>query len=283
MTYLYHGASLYVFPSLFEGFGLSLLEAMACGVPIACSSTSSLGEIAADAALQFDPEDVDDISSAMQDILEKPALRKELVASGFERLKEFDWKEHADELVKVYEESNNVLPRWSRFHFVTRIIDSLIALASCIVFTLPIFLYMLIRKIFTGKRIFFSEKVYGKNEVILNLSYFNLDNVISRKASLFYYVLICDLRLVGVSIRTYKGENREMGDADLFMDCPGILSLWFLRMSRGIAYSGRLDTELNYVTERNFKGDMMIILRSVLAIAFFNPNKEFSRKSIYGC
>jgi exopolysaccharide biosynthesis WecB/TagA/CpsF family protein len=275
---LYHAASLYIFPSLFEGFGLSLLEAMACGVPTACSETSSLGEIAADAALQFDPAKIDEIRSAMQDVLEKPSLRKQLVGFGFERLKMFDWKEHAAELVDLYKESNNVLPRSSRFDVFIRIFTSLIALVACIMFTLPLLVYTLFRRIFTGKEMFYREKIYGKNEVILNLRYFNVDNVILRKASLFYYVLIFDLRLVGVSIRTCSGENRQIGDSDLFMDSPGILSLWFLRMSRGIAYSGRLDTELNYVTNRNFAGDMMIILRSILAIIFFNANKEFYPK-----
>jgi exopolysaccharide biosynthesis WecB/TagA/CpsF family protein len=275
---LYHAASLYIFPSLFEGFGLSLLEAMACGVPTACSETSSLGEIAADAALQFDPEQTDEIRSAMQDILEKPSLRKQLVEFGFERLKMFDWKEHAAELVELYEESNNFLPRSSRFDIFIRIFDSLIALAACIVFTLPLWGYTFFRRIFAGKKMFYREKIYGKNEAVLNLRYFDVDNVIFRKASLFFYVFIFDLRLVGVSIRTCSGENRQMGDADLFMDCPGILSLWFLRMSRGIAYSGRLNTELDYVTNRNFAGDMMIVLRSILAIIFFNANKEFHPK-----
>ena len=275
---LYHAASLYVFPSLFEGFGLSLLEAMACGVPIACSATSSLGEIAADAALQFAPEEVDEISSAMQDILGNTALRKQLVESGFERLKVFDWAEHATELVELYEESNKILPRVSRLNFVTRVSDSLVSLIICVVFVLPLFCYTLFRRIITGKKMFYCEKVYGKNEAVLNLRYFNVENVISRKASLFFYVLIFDLRLVGVSIRTCEGENRQMGDSDLFMDCPGVLSLWFLRMSRGIAYSGRLNTELNYVTNRNFTGDMMIVLRSILAIIFFNANKEFHPK-----
>ena len=275
---LYHAASLYVFPSLFEGFGLSLLEAMACGVPTACSKTSSLGEIAGDAALLFDPGDVEDISSAMRDILEKPALREKLVKAGFERLKMFDWKKHAAELVGLYEDSNNILPRRNRFDIFTRLFDSLIALAASIIFAMPLLIYTFFRRIFTGRKMFFCEKTYGKDERILNLHYFNVRNVISQKASLFYYVLIFDLRLVGVSIRACSEYERQKGDVDLFMDCPGILSLWFLRMSRGIAYSGRLDTELDYVTNRNFRSDLMIILRSILAILFFNPNKEFFPK-----
>lgn len=275
---LYHAASLYVFPSLFEGFGLSLLEAMACGVPTACSKTSSLGEIAGDAALQFDPGDIEQISSAMQDILEKTDLRKKLIKAGFERLKMFDWKKHAAELVALYKNSNNILPQRSRFDIFIRLFDSLAALAACIIFAVPILVYTFLRRIFTGRKMFFCEKIYGKNERILNLHYFNVRNVISQKASLFYYVMIFDLRLVGVSIRACSQYKRQKGDVDLFMDCPGILSLWFLRMSRGIAYSGRLETELDYVTKRNFRSDLMIILRSILAIVFFNPNKEFLPK-----
>ncbi len=275
---LYHAASLYVFPSLFEGFGLSLVEAMACGVPTACSKTSSLGEIAGESALQFAPDDIEQIRFAMQDILEKPALRKKLVKSGFERLNMFDWKKHAAGIIALYKDSHNTLPRQSRFDTFTRLFDSLIALAACIIFALPLWCYTFLRWIFTGKKMFFCEKIYGKNEKILKLRYFNVRNVISQKASLFYYVLIFDLRLVGVSIRACSEYERQKGDVDLFMDCPGILSLWFLRMSRGIAYSGRLDTELDYMTKRNFRSDLMIILRSILAILFFNPNKEFLPK-----
>ncbi|MFA7186338.1 MAG: glycosyltransferase family 1 protein, partial [Victivallales bacterium] len=273
---LYQGASLYIFPSLFEGFGLSLIEAMACGVPTACSSTSSLGEIGGDAALLFNPGEVGEICSAMRDILEKPALRKKLVAAGFKRIEMFDWKKHAESLVELYEKSGGVLPR--RSGSVVRLFESLTALAAALVFALPLWLYTFIRGIFTGRKMFFREDIYGDNERVLNISYFNVDNVIFQKASLFYYVFTFRLRLAGVSIRKCDGATRQAGDCDLFMDPPGIFSLWFLRMSRGIAYSGRLDTELKYVSGRSFAGDLMIILRSIPAILFFNPHKEFLPK-----
>ena len=85
---------------------------------------------------------------------------------------------------------------------------------------------------------FFSKLRYGKDERIMKIRYFDVTNLILSKATLFYYVFILDFRLVGVSIRTCFKEERKKGDSDLFMDCPGIFSLWFLRMSRGIAYSG---------------------------------------------
>ena len=240
--------------------------------------TSSLGEIAADAAVQFDPESLEEICSAMQDVLEKDDLRKKLIKSGFERLKMFDWKDHASKIIKLYEDSNNILPRRSRFRFIVRTSDSLIALVALVVFTLPLFIYTFCRKIFTGRKMFFSKLRYGKDERMLKIRYFDVTNVILSKATLFYYVFILDFRLVGVSIRTCFEEERQKGDSDLFMDCPGIFSLWFLRMSRGIAYSGYLKTELDYVTQRSFAGDLLIVLRSVLAILFFNKDKEFPPK-----
>ena len=272
---LYQQAAMYIFPSLFEGFGLSLLEAMACGVPTACSSISSLGEIADGAAVCFDPENVSEITSAMRQILEKPELRKQLVEKGFKRLEDFSWRKHADKLIGIYEQSNGVLPRKKHFDCCIRLFEALLGVAACLVFALPLWVYTACRRIFTGKRMFCSECIYGKNERVLTVRYFNLKNQISSKASLFYYVMTFRLRLVGVSIRKYPGEYREIGDLDLFTDCPGIFSLWFLRMSRGIAYSGRLSTELQYVTECSLGGDIMILLRTLPAIIFFNPAKEF--------
>ena len=275
---LYQQAAMYIFPSLFEGFGLSLLEAMACGVPTACSSTSSLGEIADGAAVCFDPEDIGEITSAMREILEKTELREQLVAKGFKRLDDFDWRKHADKLINIYERSNGVLPHRKHFDCCIKLFEALLGFAACVVFALPLLVYTACRKVFTGKRMFWSDRIYGKNEQVLTIRYFNLKNQISSKASLFYYVMTFRLRLVGVSIRKYPGEYREIGDLDLFMDWPGIFSLWFLRMSRGIAYSGKLATELQYATKCSLGGDIMILLRTLPAIIFFNPAKEFIPK-----
>ena len=95
---LYMHASLYVFPSFFEGFGLSLIEAMACGLVCACSDNSSLGEIAADAALTFDPSKPEEIADAIRRGLTDGALRAELRRKGLLRAEEFDWGRHAEKL-----------------------------------------------------------------------------------------------------------------------------------------------------------------------------------------
>ena len=94
----------YVFPSLFEGFGLSLAEAMARGVPCACSANGSLGEIGEGVAATFDPEDVSSIAAALRGLLtEDPAARARRVALGFERIKRFSWPDHAAGLVRLLE------------------------------------------------------------------------------------------------------------------------------------------------------------------------------------
>ncbi len=96
---LYRGAAAYVFPSLFEGFGLSLIEAMDLGIPCACSDCSSLAELGRGAALLFDPKDPDAIADALKRLLESPELRAELIAAGHRRAAQFTWKNHVERII----------------------------------------------------------------------------------------------------------------------------------------------------------------------------------------
>jgi len=100
---LYSGAIAFVFPSLYEGFGLPVLEAMACGVPVACSNTSSLPEIVGEAALTFDPMDVQAIAAALSRLLNDASLRAELRQRSLERARCFSWAETARRTLKVYQ------------------------------------------------------------------------------------------------------------------------------------------------------------------------------------
>lgn len=100
---LYALATCVTFPSLYEGFGLPVLEAMARGVPVACSDRSSLPEVAGDAALLFDPEDVAAIREAIERLLGDGALRERLAAAGLERAALFSWERTARETVASYE------------------------------------------------------------------------------------------------------------------------------------------------------------------------------------
>ena len=99
---LYAAADLFVMPSLYEGFGLPVLEAMACGTPVACSNTSSLPEVVGDAALEFDPYDVDAMAAAIQQAMSDPGLRASLRARGLIRAKQFTWENTAAKTIEVY-------------------------------------------------------------------------------------------------------------------------------------------------------------------------------------
>ncbi len=94
---LYSGALAFVFPSLYEGFGMPVLEAMACGAPVVAANTSSLPEVAGDAALLVDPTDVDAISGALARLAGDAALRRELRARGLAQAARFSWERCARE------------------------------------------------------------------------------------------------------------------------------------------------------------------------------------------
>ncbi|MBI3764639.1 MAG: glycosyltransferase family 4 protein [Chloroflexi bacterium] len=99
---LYSGASVFILPSHYEGFGLPVLEAMACGTPTIIADRASLPEIAGDAALRIDPDDPASIANAIHTALTDSALRQSLVALGFEQVKRFSWRKTAEETMAVY-------------------------------------------------------------------------------------------------------------------------------------------------------------------------------------
>jgi len=100
---LLSGASLFVFPSLYEGFGLPVLEAMACGTPVVCSNVSSLPEVAGEAAILVDPLDVEELATAMERVLGDEELRAELTERGFEQARRFSWEKCARQTLDVLE------------------------------------------------------------------------------------------------------------------------------------------------------------------------------------
>jgi glycosyltransferase involved in cell wall biosynthesis len=99
---LYSGAMLFVFPSLYEGFGLPVLEAMACGAPVVCSTTPALLETAGDAALTVNPLDVQALAQAMLRVLTSTELRHDLSQRGRKQAARFEWERAAAETLQVY-------------------------------------------------------------------------------------------------------------------------------------------------------------------------------------
>ena len=99
----YKNALCFVFPSEYEGFGIPLLEAFACNCPVVCSGTTSLPEVAGDAAEYFDPLNVDDISAKISKVIDDETLRTNMKSRGRERLKLFDWDKTARETLECYE------------------------------------------------------------------------------------------------------------------------------------------------------------------------------------
>ena len=100
---LYGSCEVFVYPSVYEGFGLPVLEAMACGAPVITSRTSSLPEVAGDGAILVDPEDVQSIRDAMEDLLTNGGKRSELREKGLKHSMSFSWRRTAKETLGVYE------------------------------------------------------------------------------------------------------------------------------------------------------------------------------------
>lgn len=101
---LYKNATCLAFPSLYEGFGLPVLEAMAAGVPVLTSNVSSLPEVAGDAAITVDPYDVDAITDGLQKLILDTTLRDTLIQKGLARAKEFTWEKSARQLLGIYQD-----------------------------------------------------------------------------------------------------------------------------------------------------------------------------------
>jgi glycosyltransferase involved in cell wall biosynthesis len=102
LVVLYNLAEVFVYPSLYEGFGLPVIEAMACGTPVITSNVSSLPEVAANAAVLIDPRSEAEISTALEQLMEDPDLRMRLRRAGMERAKHFSWRRVAERTIEAY-------------------------------------------------------------------------------------------------------------------------------------------------------------------------------------
>lgn len=99
---LYHRASAFVFPSLYEGFGLPVIDAMGAGLPVACSNAASLPEVAGEAALMFDPQSESAIGTALVRLVNEPELRAQLIEKGHRNANRFSWTECARQTAEIF-------------------------------------------------------------------------------------------------------------------------------------------------------------------------------------
>lgn len=101
MPALYRSSAALVFPSIFEGFGIPVVEAMACGVPVVCSNRASLPETAGDAAMLVSPDDPDTLADAIHAVLSDPGLRRDMIERGFRQASKFSWRRHTLDTIAV--------------------------------------------------------------------------------------------------------------------------------------------------------------------------------------
>jgi glycosyltransferase involved in cell wall biosynthesis len=106
----YGRAAVFAYPSLYEGFGLPILEAMACGTPVVSSSSSSLPEVAGEAALYADPHDAEAFTRQVARLLSEGRLRQRMVEAGLQRARQFSWRRTAEETLAVYQNVCGVEP-----------------------------------------------------------------------------------------------------------------------------------------------------------------------------
>jgi glycosyltransferase involved in cell wall biosynthesis len=102
---MYKNAFMYVFPSINEGFGLPILEAFKFEIPLLIANNTCMPEVAGDAAIGFDPYDVEDLVRQLKRLIEDDTLRRDLIQKGNKRLQEFNWEKSCDQLLEIFKQA----------------------------------------------------------------------------------------------------------------------------------------------------------------------------------
>lgn len=258
---LYRRCALYVFPSRFEGFGLSLVEAMACGAPTACSETSSLGEIGEGAARLFDPELPEEIAAALTAVLDDPEEVAALRRAGFRRAAEFSWEKHAAALGGLFER------RRHRPGAVAVAVEYILALAGFCIVSVP----GLLLGALCGKLRF--RRVFDLAGRPLRLPEVRSESALWRGSPRFAYVLAGRIGLAGDPLRDFEPELA-------CFDRPGVFTPDFIYRSGRLAVQGALRERKQM--HRSLWSDLGLVLRTFPALLFGGAGREEEKFHLLG-
>ncbi|MCP4177247.1 MAG: WecB/TagA/CpsF family glycosyltransferase [bacterium] len=164
------------------------------------------------------------------------------------------------------------------FEVIANIVVFLISFFILLFFGMPVFLFLLVRKLFTSKDIISRKIIIGKQGKKISILYFNAKNYIVKNIPLFYHVLTGKLAVVGVSIKEYSDLNRVVGDSYLYSSKPGIISLWYVRQSSKVTHEGNFSTDWEYVYKKSLFSNIIIILKSIPAMLYNSSAEEFKPK-----
>jgi glycosyltransferase involved in cell wall biosynthesis len=104
LVHIYNCADVFVYPTLYEGFGIPPLESMACGVPVISTAVSSIPEVLGDAALLVNPYETAELTEAIYSVITDEKLRRRLISKGFDRVKQYNWANVGQQIIKIYNE-----------------------------------------------------------------------------------------------------------------------------------------------------------------------------------
>ena len=169
------------------------------------------------------------------------------------------------------------------FNAIYRFLELSASLVFIAFFTLPVALCKLVSRIFSGGQVLERAEIYGAGGAPLKVFFFRSERYYIRNASLFIYVLLGDIGLVGIGVEKFGSRPDAPENAYIMRDKPGIFNLWFIRESGKIGHEGKIGTEWEYMFRRNIMRDLSLILRSLPSALMRSGDSTFHPEiSLFG-